>query len=382
MTGLSNLSILPIAPWPILILLAALGLLLVWWPAGPRERTETAATQVRRSLLVTLLFLAALRPALPGTDVRVDADAVDVYFVVDTTTSVMARDYGGGQPRIQGVRADIKGIAEQLSGARFSVLTFDQETTTRLPLTSDEGAVDAAADTLRPETSTWSRGSTVTLARDALTDVLQRGRASHSDRVRLVFYLGDGEQTAAEPPPPFAVPDELINGGAVLGYGTAAGGPMAKTGTLEPGDVTVPSTGRPALSVIDEKELNAIANQLGVPYLHRTADDGASAIVDAVRLKDLAPLRESDAQQDVGGRTEFYWIALLAVALLAAWEIGSLLASAAALGSRGLRNGRRRMPGFGRGRTAGWPSSRLRSSDAGSTANERQPEPTLSGGRR
>jgi Ca-activated chloride channel family protein len=240
----------------------------------------------------------------------------------------MARDYGDARPRLEGVRADIKALTTQLSGARFSLVTFDIESSVRLPLTSDGAAVSAAADTLRPETSVWSRGSSVTLARDQLRTALERGRDTHPERARLVFYLGDGEQTSAQDPRPFEIAGQLINGGAVLGYGTAVGGRMAITAAFETGDIVDPSTGKPAMSVIDEKQLAAISNQLGVPYLHRTVDDAGLAIVEAVRLKELAPLRATDSGEIVGGRAELGWVALLLLAVLAAWEIGALVAAA------------------------------------------------------
>jgi Ca-activated chloride channel family protein len=328
MNVLSGLSFLPVAPWPLLVFLVVVGLALIWWPAGPRERSEPQAARGRRTAMVAVLLLAALRPAVPGTDVRVDASAVDVYLVVDTTSSVMARDYGEAKPRLEGVRSDIKAMVNQLSGARFSLMTFDIDTTVRLPLTSDGAAVSAAADTLRPETSVWSRGSSVTIARDQLRTALDRGRDTHPERARLVFYLGDGEQTASRDPRPFDIEGQLINGGAVLGYGTAAGGRMAITAAFETGDIIDPSTGQPATSVIDERQLASIANQLGVPYVHRTTNDNGVGIVDAVQLKELAPVRATDSAEIVGGRAELGWIALLLLAVLAAWEIGSLVAAA------------------------------------------------------
>jgi Ca-activated chloride channel homolog len=327
MSAVSGLSFLPVAPWPVLALFAVVALALVWWPAGPRERAESKVARGRRTAMVVLLLVAALRPAVPGHDVRVDASAVDVYFVVDTTSSVMARDYAEAQPRLDGVRTDIKAVVNQLTGARFALMTFDIDTTLRLPLTSDGAAVGAAAETLRPETSVWSRGSSITLAREQLRSALERGRDTHPERARLVFYLGDGEQTAAQDPRPFDIDGQLVNGGAVLGYGTAAGGRMAITAAFEKGDIVDPSTGQPALSVIDEKQLAAVANQLGVPYVHRTSDDNGLGVVEAVKLKELAPLRATDSAEIVGGRSELGWVALLLVALLAAWEIGSLVAA-------------------------------------------------------
>lgn len=357
---MTGVSLLPVAPVAVLALVAAAALLLVWWPAGRLERPETRTARVRRSAMVALLVVAALRPALPGGEVQVDPSAVDVYVVVDTTTSVNARDYGSGQPRLDGVKADLRALATQLAGARFTLLTFDQDTRTRLPLTTDAQALVSAAETLTPETSTWSQGSSVTVAADDLEQALTRGQAAHPERARVVFYLGDGEQTADADPAPFRIPDGLVNGGAVLGYGTAAGGAMARTGTREGGDVLDPSTGSAAVSRIDEKELQAIAGQLGVPYLHRTTDDGGAAIMSALRLTHLDALRAPAAGADPvaslpGGRSELSWLALAAVALLAAWELGAALAALGRLGGRGV--GRRgvgmRGVGVRRARRAG-----------------------------
>ena len=116
MNAFSGLSFLPVAPLPLLLVVAALGMALIWWPAGPRERSEPAVARGRRTAMVVLLLVAALRPAIPGNDVRVDASAVDVYLVVDTTSSVMARDYADARPRLEGVRADIKALTTQLAG--------------------------------------------------------------------------------------------------------------------------------------------------------------------------------------------------------------------------------------------------------------------------
>ncbi|MEP6798841.1 MAG: VWA domain-containing protein [Lapillicoccus sp.] len=333
------MSLLPVLPWFLLLLLAAAGGAVIWWPAGPRERADSVPTRTRRSAMVALLLVAALRPGVPGGDITVNTTDLDVFFLIDTTSSVMAEDYAGGQTRLTGVRADVKGIAAQLAGARFTVMSFDHETITRLPLTSDGGALASSLDTLLAETSTWSQGSSVTVARTDLAAALDRDRQSHPERARIVFYLGDGEQTAPGAPEPFNLDPTLVNGGAVLGYGTTAGGRMKQTGTRRDGYIIDPTTGQPALSVIDEKQLQDIARQLRLPYLHRTSEDGAAAILDQVALKDTGSLATADESRTVGGRLDLYWVFLLALAALAAWDLGVSVAAATSL-----RSGRRPDP--------------------------------------
>jgi len=262
---------------------------------------------------------------VPGGSVAVTATDLDVFFVVDTTSSTMAQDYDGDRPRLDGVRADVAAIAAGLPGSRFSLLTFDHETVTRLPLTTDSQALTTAMDVLQVETSTYSQGSSITVAGPDLDATLQRDRQAHPDRTRLVFYLGDGEQTAAANPTPFAFDTDLVGGGAVLGYGTARGGQMKETGTGRDGLITDPTTGAPAVSTIDEQALKDIAQQLAVPYLHRTSPQDAPAL-DAVRLAQSGAV-SSTATSSAAGRSELYWVALLLLAAVAAWEVAATLAA-------------------------------------------------------
>ncbi len=320
------MTISPVLSWPATAAFVIAASALIWWPQP--GGAAGAWARVRRTILVGLLLAAALRPGIPGADVRASSSDLNVIFVVDTTTSAMALDYDD-QPRLAGMRSDIKEICGRLAGARFALVTFDREAVLRMPLTSDGAAVAAAADTIMPETSAWSRGSSVTVAGPLLKRTLARIAQTHPQRARLVFYLGDGEQTSGEPPAPLGVDPSLVNGGAVLGYGTSAGGQMRQTGV--PGSraddwLLDPGTGKPARSVIDEAQLGAIAGALGVPYHHRAPGESIDAILASM---DLTGLDRPTASQDgalSASREEFYWIGLLGVAALVAWEVGLALA--------------------------------------------------------
>jgi hypothetical protein len=87
-----------------------------------------------------------------------------------------------------------------------------------------------------------------------------------------------------------------------------------------------PSTGKPAVSVIDESQLSALAQQLGVPYVHRSPGDGVDAVLGQVDLSGLDRVSVGEDGPLSGSREEFYWIALLAVAGLVAVEVGVAMA--------------------------------------------------------
>jgi Ca-activated chloride channel family protein len=322
----------PIIPWWMLglIFVASTGLVLRMIlkgsvGAGNPGPGITSSADVRdwlfRGGLVILLILAALRPGLPGGHVAAAASNLNVFFVVDTTSSMVAEDFGSSEPRMQGVKADILSIAGELSGARYSVITFDSSAAVRMPLTVDSSALETVVSILGPQITDYSTGSSVTMAGKVLQARLQAAKESHPERPRIVYYLGDGEQTSAERPAPLGVETSLVDGGAVLGYGTPEGGKMREnTGSADDGesDYIKDRTGgetRDAISKIDEDRLREIGGQLGIPYVHRTADASTAPM-----MQDARPGNLDRTEQVLDGRTELYWIPALAALLLALRE--------------------------------------------------------------
>lgn len=322
----------PIAPWWILGLVFAVSLALVLRillrarvGRGSDGRGYTSRAEAKdwlfRGSLVALLILAALRPGLPGGHLAAAASDLNVFFVVDTTSSMVAEDFGNSEPRMQGAKADMLSIAGELSGARFSVITFDSSTTVRMPLTVDSSALETVVSILGPQVTDYSTGSSVTMAGKVLQARLQAARESHPERPRIVYYLGDGEQTSAERPAPLGVETSLVDGGAVLGYGTPEGGRMLEnTGSADDGErryIKDRSGGesRDAISKIDEDQLQEMAGQLGIPYVHRTEGDSTASM-----MQDARPGNLDRTEQVLNGRTELYWIPALAALLLALRE--------------------------------------------------------------
>lgn len=315
------MTLLPVLPpwlfWPLaaVMLAAAVAFLLL------RGRTKA---HWRFALLVLLVVAAAARPGLAGGTAPAASTDLNVFFLVDTTASSAAEDYDGAKTRLEGMKSDINAIAAELAGARFSLITFDSKAKVVLPLTTDATALRTLTEVVSVQSTYASRGSTISAAKEALAGRLSAAAKAHPERPNLVFYLGDGEQTAAAPPQPFTEGTDMIDGGAVLGYGTVAGGRMRENspGTDRPGTYLVDPaspTLKDAVSVMDEKSLTSIAGQLGVPYVHRSAPGGiAAALVDA--SPQLA-LEQSGADGERPGRVELFWLLAVAAFGLALWEL-------------------------------------------------------------
>lgn len=326
--------------WTTVVLLAPPAVLLLWqlwrtWRPGKRGDVSGVVggwkarwNPIRRLVIVALLALAAAGPAVPGGLTKVVVSDIDVFLVIDTTTSSNAEDYGDGSTRLDAIKEDAFRVATEYGGARYSVITFDNGSLVRLPLVADPTALRSTLDTLEVELSTYAGGSSIS---EPLVTLLKRLKASqedHPERLRLVFYFGDGEQTRDDPPESMAETAPHISDGTVFGYGTKEGGPMRPNGDfgsyLDPTapqptppyllDTTEP--GSPiALSRIDEAALKDIATQLGVRYELRTP--GTEATFPDIEDR----MGEEIEVPEVAVAVRLYWIPVLAAFALLLWDL-------------------------------------------------------------
>jgi Ca-activated chloride channel family protein len=318
--------VLPVA----LLAIVAVALLVVAVIALVRAGSAgVRASWALRILMVALFVVVASRPAIPGSTQGPSASGgLEVYFVVDTTSSVAAEDYDGTKPRLDGVKTDVAGIAAELIGAQYSLVTFDSSTVQRVPLTTDVTALESASSVITQEVTTYSHGSSVDEAVPFLTTLLKDAKKQNPGNRRVLFYLGDGEQTASTAAGSFATLAPYLDGGGVLGYGTRAGGRMLQFNGFDesqfggtapaPGYIQDYSQNPPAdaISSIDEEELRTIARQLGVTYTHRTQPGDVSTLTAGI---DVGRISVSPGRP--GGPFELYWIFAIPLGLLVLAEL-------------------------------------------------------------
>lgn len=283
----------------------------------PRQRVAW----LRRGLMVVLLLVVALRPVTPLDSEQTERMNANVFFVVDRTGSMNAEDYNGSQPRMDGVRADMEQIMGMTEGARYSIIAFDSSATQQLPLTTDAGAAGAWIDTLTTEPTAYSQGSNVDRPLSTLLTELSETRRDDPDSHNLVYFLSDGENTDEQESEPFSQVASMADGGAVLGYGTAEGGQMKARGGENDGEYITDESGQPGISQIDEQQLQTIAGQIGVPYLHR--DDPEAPIEGTMEGITLRPI-PTETSRSVASFEDWYWVAAIPLAALLIWELGEM----------------------------------------------------------
>jgi Ca-activated chloride channel homolog len=310
--------------WTSVLLLGPPIALVVWQLVrGRKSGWKPRWSPIRRLAILGLLVLAAFGPAVPGALTKVVVSDIDVFLVIDTTTSSNAEDAGPEhETRLDAMKADALQVASVYGGARYSVISFDNGSLVRLPLVADPTALASTLDTLQVEQADYAGGSSISEALPTLLKRLQGSQSEHPERLRLVFYFGDGEQTRDAQPDSMAEVGPLVSDGAVFGYGTAAGGPMRPNLEFGDDDDSAPylldttQPGSPiALSRIDEDALKTIASEWGVGYQHRSvATDPSFPDVDDRMGQEIEVPEVAVAER-------LYWIPVLPAFLLLLWDL-------------------------------------------------------------
>ena len=331
--------------WLLVVATAALLVAVLVWSGRRllRDDAEPGSRTVwgRRTALALVTVLIMSGPSIPATQSRSTSN-IEVYLVVDRTGSMAAEDWAGGPgngggTRLDGVRQDLTAIRDAFSSARFSIIALDTSAARELPLTSDLDAVTSWINSLQQEQTVRSSGSSLERALPQLSQDLRASSENSPEAARLVYILSDGEPTddgaaASEASAAGLAWDQLgsmVDGGAVLGYGTPDGGQMREfevgqtpDPSADPKYIMDKSSGQPAISKPDTSELQNVASGLGVPYFQRTggSDDVPTRDFTNVNVTEVF----SDGRERSRRHTYFTWPLGIVVAILLVLELVEL----------------------------------------------------------
>lgn len=325
-------------------LLVTLGLLLIVirMIALYRVLVRTGSGQYRKvvvrwcglTLAVLMLVFAAARPGFdlgeqiaseqPKGTAAVDPN-LNVFFVVDRSVNSRVEDFGAGKSRMTGIRSDIAALISEYPRARFSMISFASKAATDWPLSDDAWSLDSLVEGLSPYTLVTPDSAFQTdplAARDELGKQVKSAADRYADSKSLVFYLGSGDSGSRASSGSFGLPADAVAGGAVLGYGTPAGGPVPQ-GWVNGAKVyqNDPATGAPVNSTLDEARLKQIASDLDVTYFHREADQPIAAVLPSYSAADSSDDENRAHASKLVDRRELYWVFTLLSAALVLNEI-------------------------------------------------------------
>lgn len=313
---LDGLKFEPIIPvW--LMVIICIGLLVI--------KRKGVIPYIRQCLIVVLLFVINLRPMIMTDDVKVVKQKLNCYciFVIDDTLSMMAEDYDGDNPRMDGAKADVCYITERLNGAKFCVIDFNNDVNLIAPFTDDAYFIRSSINSIYPLADYHATGTNLNVSKKLLGQMIQDAVRMDNGPV-VVFFISDGENTDRHTLDSFADISEDIAGGAVMGYGTDKGGQMHYYDELYEEVVLVEDKRdypyKPAVSCIDEDNLEQLADDLGVEYIHMDNQEKIDPVLDDV----LQYLDGEEEESYEHGYVDIYYYFVVPLALLVAYEFISV----------------------------------------------------------
>ncbi len=247
---------------------------------------------LRITIIVVLAFIVNLRIMDKKYDAQVEMKNLDVLFVVDTTISMWAEDYDGKDPRMEGVLEDTEYIIDELSGSNFGLIRFDNRSQILAPFTQDHETVKDAFSTIKQPDVYYAKGSSLNKCYDEMKELLESSNMKE-DRLTIVFFISDGEITDGSELMSFAELEPYVDAGAVLGYGTDKGGVMS-TGSWG-SHVRDPETNDDAISKIDENNLQKVATDLDIDYIHMKSTNNVKYLVESIKNGSSLTIEKSDS---------------------------------------------------------------------------------------
>jgi len=266
-------------------------------------------TIIRYTLICILAALIGLRVQIADESFKIQVKNTDVLFVVDSTLSMWASDYSG-EPRMTGVKKDCKTIMTQLAGANFGLVKFANHSQILAPFTQDADAVDDAMALIDMPSEYYANGSSLNTPYEDMKKLLESS-SKKEGRQTVVFFISDGEITNNSTLQSYSELSSMVDGGAVLGYGTAEGA------TIKGAYIYDYQNGGQAKPKIDEINLQHIANDLKIDYIHCEKKTSFISLTQKIIRNSGVTTTETNGvvYEDIS------WMFAIPLTLLLGWEL-------------------------------------------------------------
>lgn len=280
-----------------------------------RDRRSMALRIVSLLEIVSITILTlviGLRPQRQEHNAEVELKNLDVLFVLDTTISMWAEDYNGKHPRMGGALSDIRYIINELDGSNFGLITFDNRSRILAPYTQDVRAISDDLLTIEMPDYLMAEGSNFNEPYRDIESLLVSSDRKENRRT-IIFILSDGEITDESDMTDYSPLAGYVDGGAILGYGTSEGGRMTTTYGRKLVD---PETYKEAVSHIDEENLQALSEALGVNYINMDRQERLTGLLTRIKNEGSLITENKDGIVMYEDLYYYYVYPLIAVILL------------------------------------------------------------------
>lgn len=299
------------------------------------------AKNFRRLAILALIVFAMLRPGLANGSADRSLSNLNIFFVIDDTGSMAAKDMNNNSSyRYEVMAEDMEKIIGLFPGAKYAIISLDYNAYQAMPLVDDADTALSYVHSLMPKESISSAdsdlSSLLSLADQRIAKYAERAeqhKDTYGHRDSLLFFMSDGENANDAS---IKVPETLaqnIIGGAVIGYGSIAGTHIGeistnyKTRKVEISDTSFikdPKTGIEHISRLNETNLSNVSDTLGIQY-YRRANSGDKFDKTSNFVSETAIYHRSDSKTNASN--DFYWLFVLIAVILLLWDFYGIIES-------------------------------------------------------
>lgn len=300
-------------------------------------------TFYRRLGMLILTLLMLFRFTISSEISERETSNLNVWFVVDATGSMVAKDVkNGDKRRFEQAQDDAAYIVSKLPGAKYSIIVQDFSTYSAVPMTFNADAIGAAAPYFKPKDSYYTKPSDFTEVFAYTAQRLAKYKERYPERNNVIVFMSDGEDVSGKS---IQLPQNLpglLDKAIVFGYGSASGSLIEMVGIVgedgsdftaitneyvtyfgDDSNISVDDKHR-VISKINETNLQQIANTLHGDYYHREDNNMPNAVISA--LASAASIQHDPSGTTTNTGAETYWVFAILLLILLAWEGEDVLA--------------------------------------------------------
>ncbi len=275
---------------------------------------------LNRSIIIILFFIITQRPVIEDINNMLYKD-LDILFVIDTTVSMNTIDINS-KSRIENVKENIIEIIENLKGARYSIITFDNYSMVKMPFTSDISLVFDIVEGIKTIDPNYAIGTSLDLPFENMKVLLESSKDKENHK-RIVFFITDGEVNLKNKKinelDKYNQISNLIDNGAVLGYGKESGGNIKITNSIDNSKLTSDegylidkSTKELAVSRLNEQNLLYLKDKLSLNYYHMNNFSALKKKLNEIKKNTIEELGDNNYYD----KELYYYFAIIMLILL------------------------------------------------------------------
>ena len=292
------------------------------------------AKNIRRLAIIALILVAMLRPGISNGSAERDLSNLNIFFIVDNTGSMAAKDMNDmSEYRYKVAAEDMKSIIKLFPGSKYAIISLDYNAYQAMPLIDDTDTALAYVNSLSPKESHTSADSDLSSLLRLAGERIEKYNERYSDRNSLLFFFSDGETSGnSEIAAPATLSQDIV-GGAVIGYGTTNGARIGEI-SFNSGDYSYSIsesrfvkdniTRTEHISKLNETELNKVASQLGIKYYRRSSSGDKFNDINNFTSESAIYHHSNDK---ASADSDLYWLFIFVALVLLLWDFYTILES-------------------------------------------------------